>query len=952
MLLLLLTSLAAPSSPASAKAPGGDEWLRSQLVTAAALPGFAITGDFAVPPDELIQGTGSYFNTVRQGSVRWARVRSFISFTIQKEIHIRLVEMTNHSFARKAIKREGTSVSLTPPLADTAAVAIRRATTDRSVAIDVFLARGRVQAQVLITVSRSRESAAFDEALKLARQVADLQFGLLLDAPDLSSNTSISLRKEQALLAAQFIWLLILIQLGAALYAAVVDRGLRERLLARLRRKPDVPQHRATQLVDLSSQARRYRIRHRFGVVARNIGFITLILVTFDTPLATQLALLAGLALFVSLAELFIARWRRRLGFRATYGMRALIAGVVTTSFTIFAIGCAAYLLFIPAMQSLAIPKALTTEDMQRISILALGLALLLLLLTDIIHRLGRRIALQGAQRILQRDQRQEILLLRSFMDDRLRIRAHRTGRQSLVERVTLRRFDGFEEIIAWALWAYGPVVAFGEPGTRLPPVGAARLSIPDRDWVSTVDQKIRASRLIVMNTGRTSAVVFEVQRIRLAGALAKTLFVFPPVAREELKRRLKILCAALDLDPGILMLEYSDGKLPLALRFDQNGVPLVSVSDRRDDFGYQAAIQLAAQSIQAAAPGPVFAPAEIASISRASVDAASAPLPISLTPAMMRKKTRRRWFAVLPWALVGLITCVSGAVTAILPDAAVSPPGRELATGAVGSIAATGSEVIFVDQDKRTLEQVWLDGRRETVYQFSAFPMRLLVDGARTYVTTRNPTAVVALERRHTKDYRLVWSAPVTDIPSGLARSGKRVFVTVPGKNVVVVLNTANGRQEAALPVGRGPWTVVEHRGKVVVGTVTDGQLVVLDPETLEASNRQAVGAPESLYTDKGDLLVCSIQDSSVTVIGDATDSPTLRIAVDRPSGPLAVTEDWIVVATYGKTPRLLIYSRQTGAIKMQYRLPTQALGVTIVSRKVVYSLPDEGVLAAVPLP
>jgi len=93
------------------------------------------------------------------------------------------------------------------------------------------------------------------------------------------------------------------------------------------------------------------------------------------------------------------------------------------------------------------------------------------------------RTARIGIDSVVRTDARPPVLLLRSWRDDRIKIRTRRGGRHSLIERLSLRRFDRFEETLAWSLWRFGPVVAAGQPGTSPPALGAAREVLPADAW-------------------------------------------------------------------------------------------------------------------------------------------------------------------------------------------------------------------------------------------------------------------------------------------------------------------------------------------------------------------------------------------------------------------------------------------------------------------------------------
>ena len=129
------------------------------------------------------------------------------------------------------------------------------------------------------------------------------------------------------------------------------------------------------------------------------------------------------------------------------------------------------------------------------------GSAVCFLAAGGIIHRFAQRLGRRGAHDLLARDQRPPVLFLRSFGDDRLRLRTAALGRPSLLGRLSPNRFDSFEEVLTRHLGRYGPVVAINPPGTRLAPLGAARATIPHDQWQAQVHAWMDAARLVVIGS-------------------------------------------------------------------------------------------------------------------------------------------------------------------------------------------------------------------------------------------------------------------------------------------------------------------------------------------------------------------------------------------------------------------------------------------------------------------
>jgi hypothetical protein len=227
---------------------------------------------------------------------------------------------------------------------------------------------------------------------------------------------------------------------------------------------------------------------------------------------------------------------------------------------------------------------------------LATGLAaagLGLLVLGAVIFLVARRLGSADARRLMLRDPRPPVLYLRSFTDDRLRLRTATLGRPSLVERFTPRRFDRFEEVLVRHLSRYGPVIAVNPPGTRLAPLGAARETIEPANWQSAVAGWMAHSALIVFlapPSRVTQGLHWELRTVAEHGQLDKALVVVPPVPAEQLQARWRALGAACaGLWPSTVARQLADQRtLVLAFR---HGRWDVATADTRTEWSYAAAL-------------------------------------------------------------------------------------------------------------------------------------------------------------------------------------------------------------------------------------------------------------------------------------------------------------------------------------------------------------------------
>jgi len=123
----------------------------------------------------------------------------------------------------------------------------------------------------------------------------------------------------------------------------------------------------------------------------------------------------------------------------------------------------------------------------------------------------GQRLWPADARRLLRTDPRPPVVYLRSFRDDR------DTGVQSPTQ---LGQFSVAipnpteEQDLARVLGAVGPVLAIGNPTERLPVLGAARIYVANDRWQDVVHQLIAAARMIVLRSGQTPGLAWEVARV------------------------------------------------------------------------------------------------------------------------------------------------------------------------------------------------------------------------------------------------------------------------------------------------------------------------------------------------------------------------------------------------------------------------------------------------------
>jgi hypothetical protein len=146
----------------------------------------------------------------------------------------------------------------------------------------------------------------------------------------------------------------------------------------------------------------------------------------------------------------------------------------------------------------------------------------------------------------LRRHHRPEVLYLRSFVDDGLRVRSKRRSRSGL-ERWLPWPTELFEDVLLGGFECVGPVVAIGRPGTSQTELGASRGLVIGEDWLTAVKAEMDRARFITIVLGSSKGLNAELLTLRELGRLDRVCIVVPPVPASEVAERLAAGSRALD---------------------------------------------------------------------------------------------------------------------------------------------------------------------------------------------------------------------------------------------------------------------------------------------------------------------------------------------------------------------------------------------------------------------
>ena len=140
----------------------------------------------------------------------------------------------------------------------------------------------------------------------------------------------------------------------------------------------------------------------------------------------------------------------------------------------------------------------------------------------------GKKLRQPDAVSVLEQDQRDPILYLRSFDDEDIVDLTSRTVPGGLLRS---------EEALCRAFRKIGPVIAIGRPLENLPEVGAARLYVDDRNWQRAVLYFLQRAGAIIIIVGNSPGVWWEIETAMKRADRTRLLFFFPFVEEAATRR-------------------------------------------------------------------------------------------------------------------------------------------------------------------------------------------------------------------------------------------------------------------------------------------------------------------------------------------------------------------------------------------------------------------------------
>ncbi|MFH9969600.1 hypothetical protein ACH4PR_51710 [Streptomyces mirabilis] len=408
-------------------------------------------------------------------------------------------------------------------------------------------------------------------------------------------------------------WIAVIIALYAAV--SILTAPLRYGIarLKQARSVPTVPRaavpppEQPAHTINAEARVRRRRVRATSGAAVRCAGYLLVLLAALRWwwlvgPLPLAPFALIGAVVLVHLSDRVAGSKGRQVSYpRMVKAATARERAAAGLWFLLALVNFLFALTWYPEVNSSLTSISDSEASAQGFIVSAGWAGLVLLPVSTWALRRGRRRVELTAGQVTQDDLRPPVLYLRSFADDKLIVRSHASSRQGVLARYTYRRWELFEEVVAWHLWRYGPVVAAAEPGAEQPALGAAREELDDSVdavWRARVTALAEQAGLIVVLVGRTEGLAWELELLHRLGRLDRTVFLLPPVPRRSKTGRWETTRQIFgSLGERLPRLPQGSGEI-IAASISSDGV-VFATARRHSDWSYEAALEALLEDIR-----------------------------------------------------------------------------------------------------------------------------------------------------------------------------------------------------------------------------------------------------------------------------------------------------------------------------------------------------------------
>ncbi len=217
-------------------------------------------------------------------------------------------------------------------------------------------------------------------------------------------------------------------------------------------------------------------------------------------------------------------------------------------------------LLLLPPALSLTQPDLTERNALLLLAAMA-GAFVILVLLRWWIGGVADRFATKMYQGVREWDVRKPVVFLRTFDQDDMRLRVVAADPMAKAP-AGVANPRTLDEILLEHATPYGPLIAIGDPRDPTPPLGAARIFVPERGagWQDVVKALVAASKAVVMCPNDTEGVKWELNLLAQSADQLNIIYLANP----ELSRETNVKLFA-QMAPAGEAIEIPPRQLPIA---------------------------------------------------------------------------------------------------------------------------------------------------------------------------------------------------------------------------------------------------------------------------------------------------------------------------------------------------------------------------------------------------
>ena len=458
-LILSALLLAGCSTVADPVMPVGERDLRGEMLTARDLGPYL--DDLEERSNEqLITGTAGFLEEVERQAVLDDWQRTIVSRDGSIAVTVEAIRFRNAAFGRELFEPKAERDPRPPRLPPGAQPTVGELRDDYAERAAVF-SKGPLFIRIEV-ISTSADARA--DSRDVLTRASRLQFDKLSLRRNLPGD-SLEVGRLKRRLGIGVIASVVATFLLVGLVTAVRDPTVRRRFVITIRGRPDPPAHAID--VDLVARMARTRLARR----ARRRAYLSLAVVGAvmyaPTGFVLSVAILIGCLVAWNLIATLASQALGESSTPRLFTGWGLAIGLLASSLTLALSAAGAFVIWLGIVAEVNGFPSVSDDGLSRLRTIALVLGAGLLVLSRVPLGLGRRLAMRRFAKRMQADPRESVLLLRSFTDDHLKIRTRQYKRSGL-DRLAMRRWERFEESLAFGLYELGPVEALGEPGQKL----------------------------------------------------------------------------------------------------------------------------------------------------------------------------------------------------------------------------------------------------------------------------------------------------------------------------------------------------------------------------------------------------------------------------------------------------------------------------------------------------